>query len=133
MVHRTCCSIWHSSWHFNSLIQWLYLQIRYSYHNYTQNLQTKRLPKQISLAKEKVTVGYGDSQLIETPPIQPLIWTDFPTRQIQIKPLSESGIGGESMNFSPSIHSDKRQNSSKPFNRIQFLDLPNYTHLFCSR
>ena len=37
------------------------------------------------------------------------------------------------MNFSPSIHSDKWQNISKPFNRIQLLDLPNYTHLFCSR
>ena len=30
------------------------------------------------------------------------------------------------------MHSDKWQNISKPFNRIQFLDLPNYTHLFCS-
>ena len=37
------------------------------------------------------------------------------------------------MNFSPSIHSDKWQNISKLFNRIQLLDLPNYTHLFCSR
>lgn len=37
------------------------------------------------------------------------------------------------MNSSPSIHSNKWQNISKPFNRIQLLDLPNYTHLFCSR
>lgn len=37
------------------------------------------------------------------------------------------------MNFSPSMHSDKWQNISKLFNRIQLLDLPNYTHLLCSR
>ena len=37
------------------------------------------------------------------------------------------------MNFSPSMHSDKWQNISKPFNRIQLLDLPDYTHLLCSR
>ena len=37
------------------------------------------------------------------------------------------------MNSSPSIHCNKWQNISKPFNRIQLLDLPNYTHLFCSR
>ena len=37
------------------------------------------------------------------------------------------------MNFSPSIHSDKWQNISKLFNRIQLLDLPNYAHLLCSR
>ena len=30
------------------------------------------------------------------------------------------------------MHSDKWQNISKPFNRIQLLDLPNYTHLLCS-
>ena len=37
------------------------------------------------------------------------------------------------MNSSPSIHCNKWQNISKPFNRIQLLDLPNYTHLLCSR
>jgi len=31
------------------------------------------------------------------------------------------------------MHSDKWQNISKPFNRIQLLDLPYYTHLLCSR
>ena len=31
------------------------------------------------------------------------------------------------------MHSDKWQNISKPFNRIQLLYLPNYTHLLCSR
>lgn len=66
--------------------------------------------------------------------LYPTFYLDgFSLNQIQIKVLSESGIGGESMNFSPSMHSDKWQNISKPFNRIQLLDLPDYTHLLCSR
>ena len=65
MVHRTCCSIWRSSWHFNSLFQWLYSRIEYSHHTYTQNLQTKRLPKQISLAKEKAAIRSSDFALSE--------------------------------------------------------------------
>ena len=36
MAHRTCCSIWRSSWHFNSLFKWFYSLIKYSYHTYTQ-------------------------------------------------------------------------------------------------
>ena len=44
MTHRGCCSIWHSSWHFNRLFQWLYLYIWYSHHTYTQSFQLKRLP-----------------------------------------------------------------------------------------
>ena len=44
MTQRACCSIWHSSWHFNRLFQWLYLYIRYSYHTYTQSFQLKQLP-----------------------------------------------------------------------------------------
>ena len=60
-------------------------------------------------------------------------WPYSPLNQIQIKLLSELDIGGESVNFSPSMHSEKWQNISKPFNRIQLLDLPNYTHLLCSR
>lgn len=44
MIHQACCSIWRSSWHFNSLFQWLYSQIRYSYHTYTLSFQLKRLP-----------------------------------------------------------------------------------------
>jgi len=43
MTHRVCCSIWHSSWHFNRLFQWLYL-IRYSHHTYILSFQLKRLP-----------------------------------------------------------------------------------------
>ena len=30
--------MWRSSWHFNSLLQWFYSQIRYSYHTYTRIL-----------------------------------------------------------------------------------------------
>ena len=44
MTHRVCCSIWHSSWHFNRLFQWLYLYIWYSHHTYTLSFQLKRLP-----------------------------------------------------------------------------------------
>ena len=44
MTHRVCCSIWHSSWHFNRLFQWLYLYIRYSHHTYILSFQLKRLP-----------------------------------------------------------------------------------------
>ena len=44
MTHRVCCSIWHSSWHFNRLFQWLYSYIRYSHHTYTLSFQLKRLP-----------------------------------------------------------------------------------------
>ena len=43
MAYRTCCSIWRSSWHFNSLLQWFYSQIRYSYHTYT------RIPFQVAV------------------------------------------------------------------------------------
>lgn len=43
MVHRTCCSIWRSSWHFNSLYLLFYSQIKYSYHTYTLSFQLKRL------------------------------------------------------------------------------------------
>ena len=44
MTHLVCCSIWRSSWHFNSLFQWLYSRIKYSYHTYTLSFQLKRLP-----------------------------------------------------------------------------------------
>lgn len=43
MTHRVCCSIWHRSWHFNRLFQWLYLYIRYSHHTCTLSFQLKRL------------------------------------------------------------------------------------------
>ena len=36
MIHQACCSIWRSSWHFNSLLQWFYSLIKYSYHTYIQ-------------------------------------------------------------------------------------------------
>ena len=52
MVHRTCCSIWRSSWHFNSLLQWFYSQIRYSYHTYT------RIPFQVAVRFGSCPVHY---------------------------------------------------------------------------
>ena len=45
MIHQSCCIIWRSSWHFNSLFQWIYSQIKYSYHTYTLSFQLKRLPQ----------------------------------------------------------------------------------------
>ena len=43
MTHHAYCSIWRSSWHFNSLLQWFYSTIRYSYHTYT------RIPFQVAV------------------------------------------------------------------------------------
>ena len=43
MIHQACCSIWRSSWHFNSLFQWIYSRIKYSYYTYT------RIPFQVTI------------------------------------------------------------------------------------
>ena len=50
-----------------------------------------------------------------------------------IKFLFQFDAISKSMNSSPLFHSIKWQNNSNLSNRIQLLDLPNYTHLLCSR
>ena len=143
MTHLVCCSIWHSSWHFNRLFQWLYLYIRYSHHTYTLSFLLKRLPVSDlvrSTAETDIFNPYKErwldgaiSDCLKLPLSNFLFGLIIDNSASSIKLLFQFDAISKSVNSSPLFHSDKWQNISKPFNRIHLLDLPNYTHLFCSR
>ena len=160
MIHQACCSIWRSSWHFNSLLQWFYSQIRYSYHTYIQSSRFKWLSVSDLVWYIVVcqTDAYPSDKLL--PRTAEMVSRLFHENRMSVRPTPDvSGIClsaieikvliapyqafvpvffpssniGRIGHSSPSINPPKQQNFTKLPNETHSLHSPNYTHLLCSQ